>query len=201
MSDREITELADVSENRLTWPPNKARTSSRSGSPFKQPQIDREEQRIKEELRRWRITRWMVSRNHQRIFGNTDPGVAVWWEDPKDHSLRVIACDAYRDLASNARAIYLTMDALRAIERWGAYTTEEATEGARYLALPPPEEPYWRVFAEAAGAPWSSDPRLPLPAYVGMYRVAAKRVAGDEAKLRRLNLAIEAARAAAKDRK
>ena len=90
------------------------------------------------------------------------------------------------------------MDALRAIERWGAYTTEQATEGARFLALPPPEEPFWKVFGEAGGARWLSDPKLPLSAYEGMYREAAKQAAGDEAKLRRLNLAIEAARKAAK---
>ncbi len=34
--------------------------------------------------------------------------------------------------------IYLTLDAMRALERWGAYTMEQAVEGAK-LALPPPE--------------------------------------------------------------
>lgn len=191
-SDRAIRELADVSENRLTWPPHKPRASQRIGSPFKQPHIDREELRIRDELKRWRITKWMLSRNHQRLFAG-DPAVAVWWEDPEDKSLRCIACDCYRDMASNAHAIYLTLDALRGVERWGAYTTEEATEGAR-LALPPP--------ADAAGPPWwevlGVERDWPLAAIEAVYRTKVEKAhpdrGGSHAEIAALNAARDEAR-------
>ena len=51
--------------------------------------------------------------------------------------LRVLACDKYVKMADNLHAICLTLEAMRALERWGAYTAEQAAEGAR-LALPPP---------------------------------------------------------------
>lgn len=63
-----------------------------------------------------------------------DPAVVVYW------TMRgrrfAIACDRWRDVASNMRAVELTLGAKRALERWGAATAEAEYRG--YEALPPP---------------------------------------------------------------
>jgi hypothetical protein len=132
-----IASLDQVTESRLCWPETKPRAAQRGGSPFVKTEIDRESQRIDDELGRWRIKQYIVSRNNQRIFAG-DPAAALWWLDRRGE-LRVLACDKYQKLSDNLHAIYLTLDAMRALERWGAYTAEQAAEGAR-LALPPPPQ-------------------------------------------------------------
>lgn len=62
-----------------------------------------------------------------------DPGVVVYWT--KGGVQFAIACDAYRDAASNMRAIALTLKAKRDIQRWKA--ASERTEYEGYRALPP----------------------------------------------------------------
>jgi len=68
-----------------------------------------------------------------------DPGIAVWWIQPKigsPGSERVIACDVYRTPGENLRAIELTLGAMRGIDRWGASDlVERAFSG--FTALPP----------------------------------------------------------------
>lgn len=63
-----------------------------------------------------------------------DPGVVVYWT--KGGVQFAIACDRYRDAASNMRAIALTLKAKRDIQRWGATTEKAEYEG--FKALPPP---------------------------------------------------------------
>lgn len=132
-----ITDLGQVTESRLTWPDNKPRSAQRIGSPFKRTQVDREQREIENELGRWGVGRFIISRNHHRIYAG-DPGAAVWWIDPKKRDMRVLACDKWQTLGDNMHAIALTLAAMRGLERWGAYTAEQAAEGAR-LALPPPD--------------------------------------------------------------
>lgn len=62
-----------------------------------------------------------------------DPGVACFWDiDGQPHAM---ACDAYRDLRSNLRAIGLTIQALRSIERHGSRSLRDrAFQG--FAALP-----------------------------------------------------------------
>ena len=58
-----------------------------------------------------------------------DPGVAVYWDD-RDGKPRVIACDSWRTVRENVRAIGLTIEALRQIERTGAsHLLERAYRG------------------------------------------------------------------------
>jgi hypothetical protein len=186
-----ITDIAQVTEGRVCWPDNKPRTAQRVASPFKGRAADSEARHIEREMERWRIRSYVISRNNQRIFAG-DPGVALWWLDRRGE-LRVLACDKYTKLADNLRAIYLTLDAMRALERWGAYTAEQAAEGAR-LALPAPEgerPPRWRdIFSYTPGL--ANEKQLVLAEHT--YRSMAREAAGDEARLRGLNLAIEAAR-------
>ena len=49
----------------------------------------------------------------------SDPGVAVYWNDRKNQA-RVIACDVWRTVRENLRAVGLTLESLRQIERSGA---------------------------------------------------------------------------------
>lgn len=48
-----------------------------------------------------------------------DPGVAVYWTDRKRRP-RVIACDHWRTARENLRAVGITVESLRSIERAGA---------------------------------------------------------------------------------
>lgn len=48
-----------------------------------------------------------------------DPGVAVYWDD-KQGKARVIACDVWRTVRENIRAVGLAYASLRQIERTGA---------------------------------------------------------------------------------
>lgn len=88
-----------------------------------------------------------------------DPGVAVYFERRvgKDHNapLRpfVVACDAFSKVRWNLRAVGGTIEALRAIQRYGATTMlEQAFTG--FAALPPKgyEKPWWEVLGVAAAA-------------------------------------------------
>lgn len=62
-----------------------------------------------------------------------DPGVAVYWTS--ENGTRVIACDAWRTVRENLRAVALTVGALRQIERTGASEIlDRAFQG--FAALP-----------------------------------------------------------------
>lgn len=49
----------------------------------------------------------------------TDPGVAVYWNDPFNGTPRCMAIDLYDRVADNLAAIAATLEAMRAIERHG----------------------------------------------------------------------------------
>lgn len=184
-----ITDLGQVTESRLCWPDTKPRAAHRTGSPFKS-EAAKAAQGIQYEMERWRIRSWILSRNNQRLFAG-DPAAALWWLDRKG-DLRVLACDKYVKLADNLHAIELTLAAMRGLERWGAYTAEQAAEGAR-LALPPPESaaPDWRTLLGSISG-LAPDKQLVLCEHA--YRSMSREAVGNEKKQRDLNLAIEVAR-------
>jgi len=72
----------------------------------------------------------------------TDRGVAVYFF--RKGRRVVLACDAYYSIEENMRAIALTLDAMRGIERWGAHEMlDRAFTG--FTALPAPERKLnWR---------------------------------------------------------
>jgi hypothetical protein len=117
----------------------------------------------------------------------TDPGVAVYFElHGKD---RVLACDQWETVAENIAAIANHIDAIRRVERYGVGTVDQAFMG--YDALPAP--------GADNRAPW----RMTLGFKPGsvvtvdevkiIYRARAKAWATDEAMLKELNLARDAA--------
>lgn len=78
-----------------------------------------------------------------------DPGVAVYWDgrDAKGGALpRVIACDSWNTVRENVRAIGLTVEALRAIQRSGASELlERAYTGFARLPQSTGPRPWWEV--------------------------------------------------------
>jgi hypothetical protein len=185
-----ITNLERVLENRLTWPESKSRAAHRTKSPFRSREVATEQREIEYELERWRIRQFIISRNHQRIYAG-DPGAAVWWLDRK-RQLRVLACDKWTTLGENLHAIRLTLEAMRALERWGAYTAEQAAEGAR-PALPPPGYEAARRWREVLAMPHADGLSAEDQLVLAERRYRERSRGKGEADLE-LNAAIEAAR-------
>jgi hypothetical protein len=80
-----------------------------------------------------------------------DPGVAVYFRlDDKD---RCLACDGYVTVAGNLAAVAAHIEAMRAIERYGVGSRDQAFAG--YTALVPGsnEQEWWHVLGVEANAP------------------------------------------------
>lgn len=192
-----ITDISEVREGKLCWPDHKPRAAQRTKGAF-HTGLDVALREIKAEMERWRPLDYVISRNNQRIFAG-DPGVALWWVPRKKvndgPNLRVLACDKYLEMGSNAHAIGLTLNAMRALERWGAYSAEQAAEGAR-IALPPPvgaADLKWRLVL--GDIPPGIDKTDAVTLINGRYRRLAAEAGDNQQELLRLNLAVEAARA------
>ncbi|MDE3115786.1 MAG: hypothetical protein KGL26_09330 [Pseudomonadota bacterium] len=196
-----ITRIDEVTEFPLCWPEAKPRAAKRvEGNSYGwNATLAAAHQKVEDEMRRIGARGFVVSMSPRHKFGSPDPGVAVWWmtkpsgETPS--RLRVLACDQFAKAEVNLYAIGLTLDRMRALERYGAYTLEQALEGAR-PALPPPEGMEMLDWRQVLGIalPVGVDKADMLAIVNARYRRAAADAAGDEAELRRLNLAIEAAR-------
>ena len=195
-----VRSLDQVTEFPLTWP-DKGRAAKRIKSSFFGTTLPKSLREIKEKMRRWRAHRFRVSMfpAYRRAW-HDDPGVALWWEMPvkktpaAEPELRVIACDRYLAQECNAHAIALTLEALRAVERWGAYSLEQAVEGARPALPPPPGQeparPWWEVLG--VGPTW------PFDAIEMAYRMKAEKAhpdrGGSVEDMAALNEAIASAR-------
>lgn len=193
-----ITSFDQVTEYPLCWPDNKPRSASRITSPFKTT-LPKAEREIADEMRMWHVRLYVVSMAPRHRLRQIDPAVALWWTmnvpDKPIDELRVLACDRYPHAADNLHAIVLTLTGLRAFERYGTYTREQAIEGAR-LALPPPTlvdgEPWWDVLGV--------DPLWPLEAIEALWRTKAEKAhpdrGGSPDQMARLNAAMDEARKA-----
>lgn len=72
----------------------------------------------------------------------SDPGVAVYWKGPKGEP-RCMAIDQYTRMADNLAAIAATLEAMRAIDRYGGATImERAFTGFKALTAP---EQWWTI--------------------------------------------------------
>lgn len=93
-----------------------------------------------------------------------DPGVAVYFNYDKQPVC--LACDQWTHVEDNLWSIFLTLEAMRGIDRWGAAKLSATFTG--YAALPPP----------AATAAWSDvmkvDRFAPWEAVQAAYRELAK---------------------------
>jgi hypothetical protein len=195
----------------LAWPPGRARTPqhARAGDRYGVASNVAAIKAIEAEVKRWRsgerearITAWELTTNISgRSMGEpSDPAAALWFTlSGKDitfgQSLMVLACDRFRKLAQNIRAISLTMERLRLVDEIGAYSLVAAVEGAR--ALPPPSAGRSEAVG-LPGKPWHEvlgvAPDAPLLVAEAAYRALAKEEGEGGNHLVELNLAIEQAR-------
>lgn len=74
-----------------------------------------------------------------------DPGVAVYFQ--RKGKAVSLACDKWRSVTENIRALELTLEAMRGIDRWGSSELMERTFTG-FTALPAPES--------ASMKPWES---------------------------------------------
>lgn len=83
----------------------------------------------------------------------SDPGVAVYMA--LKGKPMVFACDRWKDVKDNIRAISKTIEALRGIERWGSGSMmERAFDG--FTALPSPQDWTERDWWEVLGVPYDA---------------------------------------------
>lgn len=138
----------------LEWPLGWQRTRMRRHGQFRHDRrpitMERACWRLQEQLDKLRVTQATLSTNASltltgRPRGNdgqlADPGAAVYFTFKKKPT--VLACDTYYGLADNIAALAAHLEALRAIERYGVGTIEQALAG--YKALPADTAADWRA--------------------------------------------------------
>jgi len=200
----------------LYWPEGWPRTKYRSHSKYDRA-FARDRDAVIRRLKRMGATQIVISSNvplrrDGLPMANTaqpaDPGVAVYFTRKKrDH---VVACDAWRTVDENIRAVLRTLEALHAIERSGSAQIEDRAYAgfARLPAKAGVTTSHWSVVLGMALL-WEgvdlNDPRATpefraslLREAERLYREAAKthhpdRGGSDEA-MATLNAAIEEAR-------
>lgn len=196
-----IARIDEVTEYPLCWPDSKPRAAKRmEGNPYSwNATLAAAREQVDAEMRRSGVRSYVISMSPRHRYGSPDPGAAVWWNAKAKNGgaaeLRVIACDTYDKAEVNLYAIGLTLNRIRLIERYGAYTLEQAMEGAR-PALPPPagaSEIDWRKVLGDVPPGVTGDDALAI--VNARYRRQAAEAGTDENELRRLNLAVEKARA------
>lgn len=109
----------------LQWPDGWKRATSR-GVPKFVARFALDRDRVLRQLHRRGgshivITSDLPTRNDGLPYADAtarDPGIAVYWvERGREH---VIACDKWRTAAQNLRAIDMSLEAMRGLDRWGA---------------------------------------------------------------------------------
>lgn len=125
----------------LQWPEGWKRTNNRFKPKFIEGHFAVVRDSIIKQLNRMGgthvvITSDLPTRGDGLPYANArceNPAVAVYWvKDGREH---VIACDRWRTIGYNLRAIDMTLEAMRGIERWGSSKmVEQAFAG--FAALP-----------------------------------------------------------------
>ncbi len=127
-----------------------------------------------------------------------DPSVAVYFD--YDGESMVFACDKWRKIEHNVRAVGKTIEAIRGIARWGSTDMMKRAVGA-FKALPdqPPADDWRRVLElqtfPSRAAPYSKTEILALAKsqYRTLSRVHHADMGGNEEEMKRVNIAWEAA--------
>jgi hypothetical protein len=189
----------------LDWPQGYPRTKARRRAIYKAT-VAKARDQIIDELRLMGIGDWNIiissnapvsSRTMQMLAMRSepaDPGVAVYFR--KQGKPFVFACDKWDRLADNLRAIAMTIEAMRGLDRWGcSEMLERVFQG--FSALPPPAE----MPKNVASTWWDVlevDQRDSLDSIETMYRAKMRKAHPDQGgtneAAQRLNLAIQEAR-------
>lgn len=177
----------------LCWPEGLARTNwrERKPSPFR-VQFAKARDEAMREFRLFNADDVLISSDMQ-AFSTTepdDPGIALWfrWKG----SWRCIACDTYSSLTANLRAVGLTVESLRTMERYGTQMLDQLMTGVAVQALPAPGPKAWYV---VLGVPESA----PLNAIETVFRQLAAMhhpdtPGGSTERMAEINAAIAEAR-------
>jgi hypothetical protein len=128
-----------------------------------------------------------------------DPGAAVYFDrrvpiGPNGgYEMRpfVIACDTYRKLRWNIRAIGMTVEALRTIQRHGASSMlEQAFTGFAALPAHGREKPWWEVL----GVDEKASEEAIRDAWTELAKIHHPDVGGDVGRMAEINAAFTAAK-------
>lgn len=189
----------------LQWPTGRERTPSyaRMYGNLKKMPAGRIRTLLADEMRKMDVTSYVISSNLQvRRDGlpyagqrePDDPGVVLYFtRKGKDIA---ISCDKWEHLDSNLRAIGLTIEAIRGMERWG---TEEMVDRAftgfaalpESIIVPPapnrPHRDWWVVL----GVDKNADPRGVKQAYRRAQGVTHPDAGGSDADFQEVQRAYE----------
>jgi hypothetical protein len=131
----------------LTWPMGRQRTRWPEGARFRTT-LGAAIREVQAEVSRLGGTGLIISSNlplrrdgmpYANASQPQDRGVAVYFTYKKRPMC--FACDRWKAVEDNMKAIAKTIDALRGIERWGSgQMVEQAFTG--FVALPAPEQPW-----------------------------------------------------------
>ena len=133
----------------LQWPPGWPRTDNPGRSKFQVSQ-DQAQRGMLHQLSLMKATNVVISTNvpirrdglpYTRHAAIHDVGVAVYFT--RQSRTMCIPCDRWWTIAENMRAIELTVEALRGLDRWGAKQMVDAAF-AGFAALPAPRKP-WEI--------------------------------------------------------
>lgn len=128
----------------LVWPQDEPRTpfdKKRSSSPF-QTAEDKTRRQLEIELNRFKATDVVLSFNVERRGKIDDPAVALHFKLPDGRAIS-ICCDLYYQRKDNTRALYMVIEAMRTIERYGGqHLSQKSFTG--FAALPPPKD-VWKI--------------------------------------------------------
>lgn len=184
----------------LYWPDAQPRVATRRDSAFKVSFARARDQAVAE-LRLLGARNVIISTNvplrldglpYADMSEPKDPAVAVYFDrqvyDAEQKAYRsisyVIACDTYRRVRENLRAVGATVEALRSIQRHGVSSMlEQAFRG--FAALPPAgrEVPWWEVL----GVTEDATSAVVTAAFHELARIHHPDVGGDTERMKEIN--------------
>ena len=183
----------------LTWPQDRKRTQARKRerSPFG-VNFGVACDRLLNELRKMGARYAVISSNVPgyerqgvwRPYADSgqpdDPAVAVYFD--LDGDAICLCCDQWKKVVDNVRAIGLTVEAMRGLERWGAAERKRAFQG--FKALPASGDD-WRTVLGIAGSP---DLGAVKQKYRQLAAAAHPDQGGNPHEMSRINQAFDAAK-------
>lgn len=188
---------ADAERYPLYWPEGQSRTQYRKSAAFKVEFVQARDEMM-HSLELLGAKQIIVSTNipirgdglPRGGFEPNDPGVAVYFDRRVAGELRpfVIACDAFYKVRWNIRAVGGTVEALRAIQRYGATSMlEQAFKGFAALPVAHRVKPWWEVL----GVERSAVPTVVRAAYFELVGLHHPDRGGNHERMAEINRAYE----------
>lgn len=146
--------MSELTAYPLQWPAGYPRTARPSGAyRFYPNRLFAELGSLKSELGRMGCRNIVVSTNvHLKGDGNpystyqkpSDVGVAIYFT--KDNKAMSLCCDKWNTVEANLRALSMSVDAMRGLDRWGvSQIMERAFMGFKDLSEKAAGFPWWEV--------------------------------------------------------